>query len=200
MPCSKSIAAVTAFAASIATPAFAIDSTRSPQQLEARCAALSNMSIAAKAIGLPTHGATISFAELASLASPATDAPARYCKVLGAVAPVDQGAYPVNFEINMPITWNGRAVQYGGGGYNGVLITGLDPLRDQPPDLPPPVGRGFMTFGTDSGHRSKDLPEIMAFALNNEALINFAYASYNKTRDVALAVSTAFYGRKPDHL
>ena len=134
MPCSKSIAAVTAIAASVATPAFGIDTARSIEQLEARCAALSNMSIAAKTIGLPTHGATISSAELASLASPAANARARYCKVMAAIAPADQG-YPINIEINMPLDWNGKAVQYGGGGFNGVLITGLDPLRDQPPDL-----------------------------------------------------------------
>jgi feruloyl esterase len=57
-----------------------------------------------------------------------------------------------------------------------------------------------MTFGTDSGHQSKDLPEIMAFALNDEALTNFSYASYKKVRDVAVAVATRVYGRKPERV
>ena len=56
-----------------------------------------------------------------------------YCKVLGAIAPSDPKAPPIQFQINLPADWNGRAVQYGGGGFNGVLITGLAQLRDSPP-------------------------------------------------------------------
>jgi len=53
---------------------------------------------------------------------------------------------------------------------------------------------------TDSGHVAKDLPEIQAFALNDEALVNFAYAAYKKTRDLALDVAAQFYGRRPERL
>ena len=60
-------------------------------------------------------------------------------------------------------------MQYGGSGFNGVLITGLDPLRDARLDTPVPVARGFSTWGTDSGHDNAKLPEIQAFALNAEA-------------------------------
>ena len=117
---------------------------------------------------------------------------------MATIAPVDAKSFPIEIEINLPINWNGKVVQYGGGGFNGVLITGLDPLRDQPPNLPPPVVRGYMTYGTDSGHEAKKLPEIQAFALNDEALANFAYAAYKKTRDLALAVAEQFHGRKPE--
>jgi feruloyl esterase len=54
--------------------------------------------------------------------------------------------------------------------------------------------------GADSGHQANKLPEIQAFALNDEALANFAYASYKKTRDLALVVASEFYGRKPERL
>ena len=91
-------------------------------------------------------------------------------------------------------------MQYGGGGFNGVLITGLAPLRDAPLDLPPPVARGFMTYGTDSGHDNAKLKEIQEFALNDEALENFAHASYKKVRDVAVAMARSIYGRAPDKL
>ena len=162
---------------------------------------LAARAIAAGEFALPTRGATINSAEIATgTVSAGAGDPAEYCKVMAAIAPVDPKAYPINVEINLPLAWNGRGVQYGGGGFNGVLITGLAPLRDQPLDLPPPVARGFMTFGTDSGHQAKDLPEIQAFALNDEALENFAYAAYKKTRDLAVVVATAFYRRAPERM
>jgi hypothetical protein len=70
-----------------------------------------------------------------------------YCKVLGAVQPIDPNAPPVNFEVNLPADWNGKAVQYGGGGSNGVLITGLAPLRDARRDTPVPVARAGLPAG-----------------------------------------------------
>ena len=60
-----------------------------------------------------------------------------------------------------------------------------------------PALQGYATFGTDSGHQEESLPEIQAFALNDEALTNFAHASYKKTRDVAVALIRDFYGRTP---
>jgi feruloyl esterase len=103
----------------------------------------------------------------------------------------------VNFQVNLPLQWNGKAVQYGGGAYNGTLITGLQPLRDARRDTPVPVARGFATWGTDSGHEATRLPEPPAFARNDEALINYAYASYKNTRDAGRRIATQYYGRPP---
>ena len=163
------------------------------------CPDLINLKIAASDIGLPSGGAIISSATMAAMpADPAApDAKRDYCKVLGAVLPVDPNAPPVNFEVNLPVQWNGKAVQYGGGGSNGVLITGLNPLRDARADTPVPVARGYATWGTDSGHDNKKLTEPRAFALNDESLLNMAYASYKKTHDVGVRIATAFYDRAP---
>jgi tannase/feruloyl esterase len=54
-----------------------------------------------------------------------TPANPEFCKVLGQIAPSDPNAPPIKFQVNLPIEWNGRSLQYGGGGFNGVLITGL---------------------------------------------------------------------------
>ena len=126
--------------------------TSGPAQAAMSCADLVNLKIAANEIGLPTNGATIASAQSAAVpADPTAQGATReYCKVLGAIAPVDPNAPPINFEVNLPAQWNGKAVQYGGGGSNGTLITGLAPLRDARRDTPVPIARGFATWGTDS--------------------------------------------------
>jgi feruloyl esterase len=153
---------------------------------------------------LPSGGANITSAQLVS-ATPQGSGPngtvlpekPTYCEVQGTIASLDPAAPAITFQLNLPVDWNGKAVQYGGGGFNGVLITGLDPLRDDPVDAPLPLTRGYATFGTDSGHQASAYPptELAAFALNDEALENFAYASYKKVHDVAQAVMASFYGQ-----
>jgi hypothetical protein len=171
----------------------------SPGSAAVSCTDLVNLTIPASEIGLPSGGATITSAQTASVpADPVNPGATRdYCKVLGAVQPVDPNASPVNFEVNLPAEWNGKAVQYGGGGSNGVLITGLAPLRDARRETPVPVARGFVTWGTDSGHDNKKLPHPRAFALNDESLVNMAYAAYKKTHDAGVRIARAFYDRAP---
>ena len=168
-------------------------------QTGAPCAALAGHSIEPMLIGLPSGAASVTSAAIEHLAaSPAAPEPSvAYCKVLGEIAPRDPAAPPIRFEINLPESWNRKAVQYGGGGFNGVLITGLDALRDARLDTPVPVARGFATWGTDSGHDNAKLPEIQAFALNDEALENFAFAAYKKVRDVAVEIARLHYGEAP---
>jgi feruloyl esterase len=171
-----------------ATLAAVFGPSASLAQTAVPCAALAGRTIDPQLIGLASGAASVTSATIERLAaSPAVPEPSvAYCKVLGEIAPRGPDAPPIRFEINLPESWNGKAVQYGGGGFNGVLITGLDPLRDARLDTPVPVARGFATWGTDSGHDNTKLPEIQAFALDDEALENFAFASYKKVRDTAV--------------
>jgi hypothetical protein len=189
----RDTAALVTLIAAIAGPSAAVAQTGVP------CAALAGRSIDPKLIGLASGAASVTSAAIARIpASPAAAEPSvAYCKVLGEIAPLDPAASPIRFEINLPESWNGKAVQYGGGGFNGVLITGLDPLRDARLETPVPVARGFATWGTDSGHDNAKLPEIQAFALNDEALENFAFAAYKKVRDAAVAIARLHYGEAP---
>ena len=84
-----------------------------------------------------------------------TPANPAFCKVLGSIAPTDAKAPPIKFEVNLPVEWNGRSLQYGGGGFNGVLISGLGLPPAYPFDKPSPLARGFVTYGTDSGHEPR---------------------------------------------
>lgn len=123
-----------------------------------------------------------------------------HCELVGSIAPADPHAPPIRFQLNLPDQWNGRGLQYGGSGFNGPLVTGLALPPAARFDEPGPLARGFATWGTDSGHGVTPGTSPQAFALNDEALRNFAHASYRKVYDVALALIERRYGRRPDRL
>lgn len=150
------------------------------------CSALAGLKIPASAIGLKTTGAEVKSAASAGA----------YCKVNGAIRPVDPTAPDINFQVNLPNDWNGKAVHFGGGGYNGSLVTGLGIILN-PPGVPPAIAQGYVTFGSDSGHQTSPGREPAAFASNQEALVNFGGEQLKKTRDVAMAIVQRRYGRAP---
>lgn len=161
---------------------------------QAACTALSGSPVAAASIGLPTTGADITSATL-TMASEAGNTNGEYCKVLGAIHPVDPAAPDIHFEVNLPSAWNGKALQRGGGGYNGTLVTGLAQVPYGPVSGPTPLAQGYVTLGSDSGHVGATADG--SFALNDEALANFGGNQLKKTHDVALALVQARYGAAP---
>ncbi|MGC2083068.1 MAG: tannase/feruloyl esterase family alpha/beta hydrolase [Bradyrhizobium sp.] len=120
-----------------------------------------------------------------------------FCKVLGHIDPRDPAAPPIKFEVNLPTDWNGRSLQYGGGGFNGVLITGLGLPPAYPFDKASPLARGFVSYGTDSGHEAKPGEPPQVFALNDEAFENFSHLAYKKVHDAAVELMQKAYGKKP---
>jgi feruloyl esterase len=168
--------------------------------------------IEAALIGLPSGRATVDAAVLVASAplavaergpTPAaliTPGVPQYCKVNGRIAPLDPKAPPILFQVNLPTQWNGRSVQYGGGGFNGMLINALGLVPAARYDAPAPLAQGYVTYGTDSGHQNAPGVPPQAFAQNEEALVNFAHASYKKVRDVAVQLMKRAYGRAPAKL
>jgi pimeloyl-ACP methyl ester carboxylesterase len=169
--------------------------SRAPAEWQSACAGLQGRSVPASAIGLASGPASVTSATWTA-ASPNLPA---HCRVLGSIAPVDPAAHAIQFQVNLPLAWNGKALQYGGGGYNGTLVTGLAPLRDAAPDDALPLARGYVTLGTDSGHQASAFAPnaIGQFGLNDEMLVNYAYASYKKVRDVAVHLVRSHYGHAP---
>jgi feruloyl esterase len=74
-----------------------------------------------------------------------------HCIVDGAMAGVTPGAPTINFRVALPPTWTRRAAQMGGGGMNGTIpgLTGTG--GGAGPTL---LERGFIVFGSDSGHQA----------------------------------------------
>jgi hypothetical protein len=172
---------------------------------EATCPALRDKTIDARLIGEPSSGAVVTAATykraFADAPNPAGTATVQgtpdYCELAVDIKPIDAGAPIIKAQVNLPTNWNGKKLQFGGGGFNGVLITGAQPSRNAGPEVPLPLTQGYMTAGTDSGHQNSANVHSAQFALNSEALSNFAYAAYKKTNDVAIELALAYYGRKP---
>jgi feruloyl esterase len=124
------------------------------------------------------------------------NAPA-HCVIDGAIAPIDRSgtAKPLLFRVALPASWSRRAAQIGGGGTNGVVpnLTG-EPLR-----------RGFVTYGSDSGHQNPPPgarggppnPAALDWWFNDEAVRNFGYMQMKKTHDAAMVIIERMYGERP---
>jgi len=183
-----------ALAMGVATPVIAAD--ESPARMEASaCAGLQGFSIPASALGLPTSGAVVQTA-VAVNAADTGNVNGNFCKVTGIVKPQHAGSPDLEFEVNLPLAWNRRALQMGGGGYDGSLVTALTPFTLQAPNTDTPLKQGYVTLGSDGGHKGKPGFDG-SFGLDDEALINYGKQSVKKAHDAAMAVIKKAYGNAP---
>jgi feruloyl esterase len=173
-------------------------------QAQPDCFKVAGLSIDAARIGLPTHGATVTSVVLVKGKGDGPTAIGDYCLVSGEVAPVDPAAPKIKFQIALPRQWNGKALMMGGGGFDGVIPKVDGNLQNTTPDMPTPLARGYAVFGSDSGHqaRSSDpagkspYPSGDFFA-NDESFANYIGDALKKTRDSAMLVISAAYGKEP---
>lgn len=194
---SAAAAAATALAAALTGCGGSDDAPASPatsMTAQQACDALAGMRIAASAIGLPTSGAVVQSASFAA-ADAAGNTNGEHCAVKGQILPAGN-APSMEFQVNLPTTWNSKAVQLGGGGYDGTLVTGLGNAGLQPATVPTPLKQGYVTLGSDGGHKG-GAGFDGSFGLNDEALLNYGKQSVKKTHDVAMAIVQARYSTAP---
>lgn len=165
------------------------DRHANPAVTERSCSALSTATIKDKEIGLPTTGASVTSATWVA-------ADGGRCQVIGDIHPVDPTAPDIEFQVNLPANWNSRALQMGGGGYDGSLVTGLGAYSLQPAGQKTPLQQGFVTLGSDGGHKGSGGFDS-AFGLNDEALANYGTQSIKKTHDVAMSLMRSAYKKAP---
>ncbi|MCR5863757.1 tannase/feruloyl esterase family alpha/beta hydrolase [Aquincola sp. J276] len=162
------------------------------------CAELAGMTVPAARIGLPTSGATVTSATVEAAGGTAPKTFGEYCKVMAEIAPVDPAAPKILMQLNLPATWNGKALMLGGGGYNGTIPNVAGNVPAGPADRPNPIGLGYAVFASDSGHQAATDPANPGvFALNQEALRNFSFEALKKTRDAAMYLIDKRYGDGP---
>jgi feruloyl esterase len=167
--------------------------TATPQ---AACSQLQGLAINAASIGTPSNGGTVQTATYVEAAA-SGNANGAYCAVVGIVRPADTTAPNLTFQVNLPTDWNNRALQMGGGGYDGTLVTGTGAFTAQPANVENPLKQGYVTLGSDGGHQTSGGSFDGTFALNAEALLTYGQLSVKKTHDAAIAVIQARYGAKP---
>ncbi|SHN39300.1 Carboxylesterase type B [Rhizobacter sp. OV335] len=158
------------------------------------CAQLAGTTIPAASIGLPTSGATVISATVVAPTGTAPKAIPEHCLVVAKISPVDPAAPDIRFNLALPTDWNHKAVMFGGGGFDGSIpaVTGNVPVG--PTDQPNPLGRGYATFASDSGHQANAFgSQDGSFALNDEAADNFGGDAIKKTRDAATFLIKARY-------
>ncbi|RZL99447.1 MAG: tannase/feruloyl esterase family alpha/beta hydrolase, partial [Variovorax sp.] len=110
------------------------DDDDAPPRQAMTCAQLNGMTVAAGSIGLATTGAVVTSATVVPAAGSGATAVGEYCRVLGDIRPVDTRAQSIKFQLNLPTAWNGKAMMFGGGGYNGTLATGAGNVPAGPAD------------------------------------------------------------------
>ncbi len=158
------------------------------------CQQLAGMTIPAASIGIPTTGGMVTTATVVAASGTGNAAVPEHCLVSGSIAPVDSNATPILFRVALPTTWNNKVVMFGGGGFNGTIpsVTGNVPAG--PTDRPTPLGRGYATFASDSGHQANALGSLDGrFGANDEAVRNFGGDALKKTRDAAIYLIKARY-------
>ena len=99
-----------------------------------------------------------------------------HCKILGRI---DK---EINFELLLPLEWNGRFAMGGGGGFVGSIQNMVKYS----------LNLGFATAGTDTGHKGNGI--TADWALNNmERQLNFGHAAIHKTAEVSKVLIFNYY-------
>ena len=106
-----------------------------------------------------------------------------HCKVTGVIGK------EINFELLLPLGWNGIYVMGGGGGFVGsVQNMAASKVRE-----------GFATSGTDTGHRTAGMGSA-DWALNEmERQVNFGHLAVHRTAEVSKAIIGNYYGKWPKY-
>ncbi|HJV84061.1 MAG TPA: tannase/feruloyl esterase family alpha/beta hydrolase [Noviherbaspirillum sp.] len=188
--------ACTAFAAAALTACGGSQSTTAAASVTAplTCAQLPGTVIPASAIGLPTSGGVVDTATVVQASGTGASAIPEHCLVTASISPVDKDAQKIQFKVALPTAWNTKVLMFGGGGFDGSIPNVVGNVPNGPVDQPTPLGRGYATFASDSGHKANAYgSQDGSFALNEESARNFGGDAIKKTRDAAVFLVKARY-------
>ncbi|ODT34082.1 MAG: feruloyl esterase [Hydrogenophaga sp. SCN 70-13] len=160
------------------------------------CAEMLAVAIPSTDIGLPSGDGKVTEAVVVPAAGSNASATPAYCRVTGTLAPVNPQAPAITFRVALPFAWNGKVMMFGGGGFDGTLPNVAGNVPAGPTDQPTPLGRGYATFASDSGHQANASGSLDGrFLQDDEAVRNFGGEALKKTRDAALFLIGRHYAQ-----
>ena len=108
-----------------------------------------------------------------------------HCRVTGfmyqRVSPVDGKTYSIQFEMRLPVAWNGRFFHQGNGGIDGSVVTANAGFGGGA--LTTPLLQGFAVLSSDAGHSNAQGGP--AFGLDPQARLDYGYQAVGKLTPMA---------------
>ena len=120
----------------------------------------------------------------------------KHCLVRGVIDErkgVGGKAYGTRFEMRLPIAWNGKFLFQGGGGVDGFVAPALGTIPCRGATAAPGLVRGYAVVSMNGGHPEPN----PLFGFDQQARVDFAYASIGKVTAVSKQVITKLYGAAP---
>jgi feruloyl esterase len=122
---------------------------------------------------------------IAARAVPAEGAAPAHCRVNGTLSP------EIEFEVNLPASWNGRLYMIGNGGLAGQGPD--DPGRTA--DRAAALTNGFVMASTNTGHDARKEPGGTFVLSNPQKAIDYAYRAVHLSAITAKAVANEYYAQ-----
>lgn len=102
--------------------------------------------------------------------------------------------YEIKIEMRLPEHWNHNFLFQGGGGMDGIVRPAVGKLYPKDSTAPNALSRGYAVVSTDSGHQKPDA----SFGQDQQAKLDYAYASIGKVTVIAKQIIQKFYAAAPD--
>lgn len=122
---------------------------------------------------------------------------AAHCRILGTVhervSPVDGRAYGIDFEMRLPLQWNGRFFHQGNGGLDGSVLPALAEFGGGP--VTGGLHQGFAVLSSNAGNRDRGEAN---FGADPQARLDYGYQAVGSLTPVAREIIRRVYGRPPD--
>jgi hypothetical protein len=96
------------------------------------------------------------------------------CIVTGAVATSGEGygLGSAQFEVRLPVQWNGRFLFFGCGGNCGTLVFNAGAISTNMVDGPEAASSGYATVWTDAGHEQDPSTPDLTWAVSETGVVN----------------------------
>ena len=121
-----------------------------------------------------------------------------HCRIAGymfkRISPIDGKTYSIQFEMRLPVAWNGRFFHQGNGGIDGSVVPANGGFGGG--FLTTPLLQGFAVLSSDAGHSNAQGGP--AFGLDPQARLDYGYQAVGKLTPMAKQAIGLAYGKEPD--